>query len=1136
MALHFILGGSGSGKSTRLYQEIIDRSIRDPQRQHLVIVPEQSTLQTTRQIVMQHPAKGILNIDVLSFNRLSYRVFEQTSARVDKVLSETGKNLVLRRVASGIRETLPWLGARLDRQGYISEVKSMLSELAQYEITPDMLRGLAGEEKETSLLKRKLMDIATLQEAFAEAKKGLYMTAEEVPALLAAHAKESALLKGSVLAFDGFTGFTPVQMTAIASLMGIARDIFVSVCIDPRENIYGHVPEHELFALSKRTIQALTKMAKETGVPIADPVWLDGEGKRFAAGSELLRLEQGLMRRYAPAVKDNHTEYEKPNGVHQVFLNRLPNPEREAAFAAATVLSLLHEEQYDLKQIGIICSDLSTYAGHISRAFDRAHIPHFIDRKEPVLMNPCLEFIRASLEMADKRYFASGVMRWLRTGFAGISREDTDLLETYLLAAGIRSYSQWKKPWTRSVRSLSDPELEKVNLIREQLVEGLGAFMSGFAPQTETVRTYSNVLRALLDAHDLRGKLSEQAQATSLLPLSSAQKKQAEYAHVYDCVINILEEAETLLGGEIVSRKEFGKILEAGFDQAGIGALPAVPNQVYVGDLMRTRLGDVKALIFMGMNEGLLPYGSAGGGLLTPMERETLGNFGLRLSPSMKEDAYIRRFYLYLCFTGPSSRLYLTWSASDDKGAPLPASPLIREVQRILPRVLDVSQKTGDDLLVMEDVAAKAAVLRSADRRGGSEADRTLLNDLLEVLEQTGDHRSVEMANEGERFQCSSESITPEDASLLYLPSHSGSVSEMESFSGCPYAHFLQYGLSLKERETYTVRAVDTGTLFHDALERFGNEINTKDVFAWRTMTDETAFALADRFVEEAAMERFGGLFFDTQRNRFTVSRVQKTLHLTVWGMLRQIRQGAFTPQYLEVPFVEGGMTGRIDRIDISRRDGRAYAVIHDYKSGRARFDMGLLYDGRGMQLPIYLGQAMRFLQKTLPGDEIIPAGIFYDHLSEPLIKRDEPVTATDPTLDDDLLTALRPEGLISLEPDALRVFSEDAALRKLIAPVPVYKKDGSLSAKSPPAATKNQLIGTASYAAKKLQEQARQIKNGVIAAMPYRNGRDMACTYCPYKGVCAFDLRMKGALCRHATKLSREEIFRIMEEIGQQG
>ena len=75
MSLQLYQGNSGSGKSYELYQKIIKSSLQSPQTQHLVIVPEQFTMQIQKELVSLHPNKGILNIDILSFQRLAYRIF-----------------------------------------------------------------------------------------------------------------------------------------------------------------------------------------------------------------------------------------------------------------------------------------------------------------------------------------------------------------------------------------------------------------------------------------------------------------------------------------------------------------------------------------------------------------------------------------------------------------------------------------------------------------------------------------------------------------------------------------------------------------------------------------------------------------------------------------------------------------------------------------------------------------------------------------------------------------------------------------------------------------------------------------------------------------------------------------------------
>ena len=76
MALRFILGSSGSGKSTYLYEEIVRRAGEQPETTFYVIVPEQFTMQTQRELVKKSGG-GILNIDVVSFQRLAYRIFDE---------------------------------------------------------------------------------------------------------------------------------------------------------------------------------------------------------------------------------------------------------------------------------------------------------------------------------------------------------------------------------------------------------------------------------------------------------------------------------------------------------------------------------------------------------------------------------------------------------------------------------------------------------------------------------------------------------------------------------------------------------------------------------------------------------------------------------------------------------------------------------------------------------------------------------------------------------------------------------------------------------------------------------------------------------------------------------------------------
>ena len=119
MALQFIFGNSGSGKTHFISHKVVELAADSPKKNFLFLVPEQFTLQTQRELAAVHKNHSILNIDVLSFNRLAYRIFDELGSFRGQVLEETGKNLVLRRVAEEKADELTVLKKNITKMGYI---------------------------------------------------------------------------------------------------------------------------------------------------------------------------------------------------------------------------------------------------------------------------------------------------------------------------------------------------------------------------------------------------------------------------------------------------------------------------------------------------------------------------------------------------------------------------------------------------------------------------------------------------------------------------------------------------------------------------------------------------------------------------------------------------------------------------------------------------------------------------------------------------------------------------------------------------------------------------------------------------------------------------------------------------------
>ena len=277
--LQFILGNSGAGKSHYLYEKIIQESMKHPEINYLVIVPEQFTMQTQQDLCILHPNHGIMNIDVLSFGRMAHRIFEEVGQSRGQVLDDEGKNLILRKIAGDYENKLTVLKGNIKKLGYISEVKSVISEFTQYDIGEEEIDEMLDHLDEDSRLYYKLKDIRLLYEGFQDYLRERYITKEELLDVLNSQVKESELLKNSVVVLDGFTGFTPVQNRLILELMRCCKEVWVTVTMDERENPYAYKHPYQLFGLSKQMITTLVRMAggdhrgRRTGLP----VWISGE-------------------------------------------------------------------------------------------------------------------------------------------------------------------------------------------------------------------------------------------------------------------------------------------------------------------------------------------------------------------------------------------------------------------------------------------------------------------------------------------------------------------------------------------------------------------------------------------------------------------------------------------------------------------------------------------------------------------------------------------------------------------------------------------------------------------------------------------------------------------------------------------
>lgn len=621
MSLQFIFGNSGSGKSDFLYDSVLKQAKENKEQQFLIIVPEQFTMQTQRELVERQKQHAIMNVDVLSFARLAYRVFDDLGKQNVVVLEETGKNLVLRKVAEQKKAELKVLGANMNKMGYVGEVKSLISELMQYNVRPDALAEFLEREPLGEGLRLKMQDVLTMYQGFTEYLKGRYITAEEVLELLYDVAEESELLRNSVIVLDEFTGFTPIQNRLMEKLLVLAKKVSVSVTMDVREDFYQCRGVHELFAMSKKTVASLLKVAELCKVPVEEPLVLPtGKQRRYANAADLYFMEQNLFRPGAGSYR-----YKAPEqSMQHIRITSLKNPREELKFAAREIVRLTRENGYRYRDIAVVTGDVQQYGNYVPEIFEQYHIPYFIDQTKNILFHPFIECIRAILEMIEYDFSYESVFRFLRcglaasvvteaknsdkepdpaatedltqqpeTGYHGLTEQEIDRLENYVLARGIRGASRWSRPWTFVMPDGTLEDMARLNEIREAVYENFKPLLEAFRGKDNTVSTQTYELYSLIRRLDMEQLLKERG---NFFEAHGNQARAKEYDQIYKIVMDLLDKVTSLLGDETMTIREYSDTLDAGFEAAKVGIIPPGNDTVTVGDIERTRLNHSKIL------------------------------------------------------------------------------------------------------------------------------------------------------------------------------------------------------------------------------------------------------------------------------------------------------------------------------------------------------------------------------------------------------------------------------------------------------------------------------------------------------------------------------------------------------------
>ena len=1144
MSLQFIIGPAGSGKTTKLYEQIIERSLEFPNKTFLLVTPEQNNLSALKELLNKTPGKGILNIDVLGFNRLAHRIFDEAGGNDRQILDDTAKSLILRRLASLNRDKLSTLGANIDKPGYIQELKSVISEFMQYDIGISTLQSMLGANKENTVLYKKLSDISILYEEFKDYLKDRYITTEEVLDRAYELSGQAKFLENCEIYLDGFTGFTPVQVRFLSRLMQLCDRIVTTVII-------GNDGDNELFGLGFKTIATLTKEAVDNQIKIESELRLDTV-YRLKDNRALLFLEENLYRfngcsmnlyevpQNASEEIANAINALRKNSAEAITVSEYSNATDEIVSVAKQIAIRVRRGDIRYREFAVLTGNIEEYADEFEKELAKYDIPVYIDKNINVLLNPFAEIINAAIQCVATGYQYEKVIRFLRSGLCDFEPCQIDEIDNYLRAAGIKKLYQYKNEWKYKPRYMKedDEKLVELNQYREKILES----MQMLENKKKKAAEHAKDLYDFILVNGLYQKINSYI---DYFKENDEASKIREYSQIYNSFMELLDKIVDFIGDEVISLSDFAKEIEAGLAAFNLGMIPPGVDRVVFGDLTRSRFDGIREMYILGCNEGEIPANNRKGGILSEDEREILCEQEFTLSPTSRELIAQDRFYIYMNLTKTKEALHISYPLMSFSGKTLMASSLIGELKKLY-RDLFIARdgkKSEQSNTARGENNAKSSILTMDEALeilvSNSDLDEARKLFLLKktIMEDEKARRLLKRLYQKQGKLSAVRKIPKDVARELYGRKFNASITRLELFSACPYAHFLKYGLSLKEVEEYGFASSDMGTIFHDTLQKYSELVRDSE-YDWFSISESDCAEFLETALSFVKEKNRDSAIFETKRSEYMLSRIRRILKRTIDVMNIQIRKGSFEPYSYETSFgydkqIKASdfvlsedevltLQGRIDRVDLCKNDEKLFVKVIDYKSGSKNFSLANVYYGLSLQLVVYLGAAMEVHKKRNKNLEVNPAAILYYHVDDPLIDRPEGNNPEE--IRELIIKELSTKGLVNADKNVVSLLDSEFTKASTVIPV-TYTKDGFSKASS--IATGEEIEIIQNYVNQYITQTGRSILDGEISVQPYKLKKKTGCDYCKYKNICQKDELVNNY--RELDDLDRDEAIASM-------
>ncbi len=1136
--LRIVTGGMGSSKTDIMTDEIKKSVLAD--ENVIVIVPDQYSFEYDKQLYNELGAKSFNRLKTLGFNRFAEVILKEYGTKSGVLADKNAKLISMFKAVKAFKGS--GLGSKsyysrsLDKPQFISDTISLIDDLKKSDIDCNTLESALAQTDGS--LSEKLESISKLYKLYLDELSASGLTDEATAISEAAKvAHDNGYFDNAVVFIHEFSSFTADEYEVIKVILSDAKSLTVSLIIGGGNNLTSNMSP---FSMCIKTRSRLVDLAG--GLGKVENISAD-EHTGYKTNA-LKHLESNIFCLVNNPCADNE-------GIKLVCARNLYD---EIDYVAASIKKLIREQGYSYKDIAVVSRSLDDYSSLIDGAFNRYEIPFFMDRRKSVLRSSLVIYVLSLFDcVLTKKYKTENILRYIKSPLSSIEDFKAAAIEEYCYKWGVEG-DMWLSdftPFDSRKEGNSNEFLTLINDIRKRIICPL----EDFKEKTKNT-TAGEICLAL---NELMGRIELSEKTFSLISRSvesddaSVVEIARDFKQLWSLFLGAINSIYKNMGDEKISLRQFYNLLKLMLSEMTISSPPQKLDAVTVAKAEHSRLGSMKAVFVIGLNDGLFPRNIQNSGLLTEREKSKLSDLGISISSNTQTFLDNERLISYIALGSASEWLIASYPESSVKNDALRPSLLARDIEKIFGKSVkvNVSDLSLDYFCENENSAYYCFV---SNYQNDSKEQESLREALYSDVEYKRKIKFLDDLSDNEKH--SEYKLSKSIAKAVFFPHDINmSATRADDFYKCPFNYFCKNGLKVYPVERVDISPMTKGSLIHFILQNILSSVDENGNICFNddyaSLSDDEIKRLISDYCNEYVNNELGGNFGKTSRFSYNLKNLEQTAFYVVKNLIQELEGCFFKPVAFEYDLTdENGesilkikvdkdvnicMRGSIDRVDIYKdENGKRYVRIVDYKTGGKDFDLASLYHGLNMQMLIYLLALVDTDNEFNRDGELSPAGVMY--MPAKYVENYLPRERLRESSDEEREEKLKNERNKKFKRNGLFVYNDltleamDERASGLFAPLKKTSKGENID--------ENQVVDADIFEAierfskDKIIEMGKSLADGEIAAMPVMKSGNIdtiSCRYCNYWSVCGKYNR------RDAEQILSEDKEKLLEEIKEQ-